>query len=212
MPAAFIPMAEQSALIGPIGKWVIREACARAASLPRSIRVAVNLSPVQLRDETLIDALDRVFAETGVLPGQIEFEITETVNLATCSQTLKVLEWLGGRGIRVTIDDFGTGYSSLTLLRRFRFGKVKIDQSFIRDLEPAGPDQMIVKSIIDLAHDMGMVVTAEGVETISQVEMLQALGCDDAQGYLFAKLLSSDQLADFVTRSHLPMLAAFGAA
>lgn len=205
MPGSFIPMAEQSGLIGPIGKWVIREACARAANLPPSVCVAINLSPAQLRDGTLIEAMDQSLAETGVSPDQIEFEITEAVNLTTCEQTLKILQWVQARGIRITIDDFGTGYSSLTLLRRFRFDKVKIDQSFIRDIISGGaPSKIIVKSIIDLGHDMGMTVTAEGVETAGQVDLLRMLGCDEAQGYLFAQPLSSDQLDEFVARRHLP--------
>ena len=204
MPNAFIPMAEQSGLIELIGKWVIREACIRAAALPCSIRVAINLSPAQLQDETLIDTMDKALAETGISPAQIEFEITEAVNLATCEQTLKILQWLRDRGIRITIDDFGTGYSSLTLLRRFRFDKVKIDQSFIRDLGQTPPSEIIVKSIIDLGHEMGMMVTAEGVEAPAQVDMLRALGCDEAQGYLFAQPLAAHQLNDYVALLHLP--------
>jgi diguanylate cyclase (GGDEF)-like protein len=210
MPSAFIPLAEKSGLIGPIGKWVIKEACIRASLLPRSICVAINLSPAQLRDEGLIEAMDQALNETGIFPSQIEFEITEAVNLTTCEQTLKILHWMQARGIRITIDDFGTGYSSLTLLRRFKFDKIKIDQSFIRDFSDITPSKMIVKSIIDLGHDMGMIVTAEGVETIPQVNMLRALGCDEAQGYLFAQPLSSDQLDQFMARRHLPAVMASG--
>ena len=207
MPSAFIPMAEQSGLIGLIGKWVIREACIRAAALPRSVRVAINLSPSQLRDETLIQAMDQALAETGIAPAQIEFEITEAVNLITCEPTLKTLQWLRDRGIRITIDDFGTGYSSLTLLRRFKFDKIKIDQTFIRDICRAAPSEMIVKSIVDLGHEMGMMVTAEGVETPEQVDILRALGCDEAQGYLFAQPLAYHQLDEYVALRHLPATA-----
>ncbi len=205
MPSAFIPMAEQSGLIGLIGKWVIREACARASALPRSVRVAINLSPAQLKDKSLIETMDQALAETGISPSQIEFEITEAINLTSCEQTLKILYWLKARGIRITIDDFGTGYSSLTLLRRFSFDKVKIDQSFIRDLGHATSSKIIVKSIIDLGHDMGMTVTAEGVETAAQVDILQTLGCDEAQGYLFAQPLAHHQIDSYVSLQHLPL-------
>lgn len=204
MPSSFIPMAEQSGLIGPIGKWVIREVCAMACRLPRSVRIAINLSPAQLRDETLIDAVNQAIAETGVSPAQIEFEITESVNLITCGQTLEILRWVRERGIRVTIDDFGTGYSSMTLLQNFSFDKVKIDQSFIRELGSKEAADTIVKSMIELGHNLGMLVTAEGVETAAQVKILQSLGCGEAQGYLFAPPLPAEQLEAFIARQHLP--------
>jgi diguanylate cyclase (GGDEF)-like protein len=184
-PADFVPIAEETGLIGPIGDWVIREACRAAAAWPDHVRVAVNLSPLQFRDAGLLGIIDQALAQTGLEPSRLELEITETTVLETNSQTVDTLWRLHGRGIRIALDDFGTGYSSLSYLRGFPFDKIKIDRSFIRDLSEDTDDAAIILAVIGLAKSMKMLVTAEGVETQEQVKLLKDFGCTQAQGFLF---------------------------
>jgi predicted signal transduction protein with EAL and GGDEF domain len=184
-PVQFIPMAEETGLIGAIGAWVLQEACRTATNWPEHVRVAVNLSPLQFRDAGLVEMIDRTLTETGLEPTRLELEITETTILETNSQTVDALWKLHARGMRIALDDFGTGYSSLSYLRRFPFDKIKIDRSFIRDLGYEKDDSSIILAIIGLAESMNMMVTAEGVETAEQAELLASYGCAQAQGYLF---------------------------
>jgi len=184
-PVHFIPMAEETGLINAIGQWVLREACHTAAGWPEHVRVAVNLSPLQFRDPGLVDMVDQALADSGLPPTRLEIEITETTILETNSQTVDALWKLHARGMRIALDDFGTGYSSLSYLRRFPFDKIKIDRSFIRDLGYEKDDSSIILAIIGLADSMNMMVTAEGVETSEQAELLASYGCAQAQGYLF---------------------------
>ncbi len=184
-PVQFIPMAEETGLIGAIGAWVLQEACRTATNWPEHVRVAVNLSPLQFRDAGLVEMIDRTLTETGLQPTRLELEITETTILETNSQTVDALWKLHARGMRIALDDFGTGYSSLSYLRRFPFDKIKIDRSFIRDLGYEKDDSSIILAIIGLAESMNMMVTAEGVETAEQAELLASYGCAQAQGYLF---------------------------
>jgi diguanylate cyclase (GGDEF)-like protein len=193
-PAEFIPMAEGAGLIAPIGAWVLRQACLIAATWPPDVHVAVNLSPLQFRDEELLNEVDAALAESGLGPERLELEITETTVLETNNQTIEALLELHGRGIRIALDDFGTGYSSLSYLRRFPFNKIKIDRSFIHDLGQEEDDASIILAIIGLAKNMKMVVTAEGVETESQAAFLSANGCAQAQGFLFYRPLSAEQI------------------
>ncbi len=198
-PAEFIPMAEEAGFIGPIGNWVLRQACKAAALWPPHVHVAVNLSPLQFRDAGLIDTIDRLLVETGLAPGRLELEITETTMLETNTQTVDALWSLHGRGLRVALDDFGTGYSSLSYLRRFPFDKIKIDRSFIRDLGFEKDDSSIILAIIGLARNLNMTVTAEGVETSGQAELLKSYGCDQAQGFLFFRPVPAEEISRIIT-------------
>ena len=186
-PGEFITLAEEAGLIGQIGEWVLGQACREAAGWPEHVGIAVNLSPLQFRDSGLVEIIDRALAQGGLAPERLELEITETTMLETNSETVDALWQLHGRGVRVALDDFGTGYSSLSYLRRFPFDKIKIDRSFIRDLGYEKDDSSIILAIIGLAERMGMVVTAEGVETPRQAQILTAYGCGQAQGYLFSR-------------------------
>jgi len=201
-PAEFVPMAEGAGLIAPIGAWVLRQACAIAASWPEEVHVSVNLSPLQFRDEELISEVDAALAASGLAPGRLELEITETTVLETNNQTIDALLQLHGRGIRIALDDFGTGYSSLSYLRRFPFNKIKIDRSFIRDLGEDEDDASIILAIIGLAKSMKMVVTAEGVETEAQAAFLGANGCTQAQGFLFYRPLPAEQIGEVIALNH----------
>ncbi len=199
-PAEFIPMAEGAGLIAPIGAWVLRQACAVAAEWPEDVHVAVNLSPLQFRDEALLGDVDEALAESGLSPSRLELEITETTVLETNNQTVEALMELHGRGIGIALDDFGTGYSSLGYLRRFPFDKIKIDRSFIRDLGEEKDDASITLAIIGLAANMNLVVTAEGVETEAQAKFLIDHGCSQAQGFLFHRPLSAEQISALIAR------------
>jgi EAL domain-containing protein (putative c-di-GMP-specific phosphodiesterase class I) len=211
-PAIFIPLAEEAGLISAIGSWVLRHACEVAASWPADVCIAVNLSPVQFRDAGLVANVDEILAATGLEPHRLELEITETTVLETNSQTVDALWQLHGRGVRIALDDFGTGYSSLSYLRRFPFNKVKIDRSFIRDLGHEKDDSSITLAIIGLACSMNMVVTAEGVETAEQAQMLTSFGCTQAQGYLFCRPVAAEFIPAMIAAQHQPAAAAFPSA
>ena len=191
-PAEFIPVAEETGLIGEIGRWALGVACNEAALWPEHLTVAVNLSPSQFRLMDLVDTVDRALAGSGLAPNRLEIEITETVQLE--DGTLDLLHALRARGIRIAMDDFGTGYSSLSYLRRFPFDKIKIDQGFVRDLASRPECVEIVRSMASLGTGLGMTTTAEGVETAEQFSQLQAAGCDQVQGYHFGRPLPVGQL------------------
>jgi diguanylate cyclase (GGDEF)-like protein len=186
-PAEFIPLAEEIGLIGAIGEWVLRTACAEAATWPGHLSLAVNLSPMQFRDARLAANVAAILAETGFPPLRLELELTENALLQDDGMTYKILHDLRALGVRISMDDFGTGYSSLSYLRRFPFDKIKIDQSFIRQI-PGDRDSMaIVQAISSLGTKLGMTVTVEGVETQEQRSFSINEGCDQLQGYLFSK-------------------------
>ena len=191
-PAEFIPVAEETGLIGEIGRWALGEACSEAVRWPDHLTVAVNLSPSQFRLMDLVDTVDQALARSGLDPNRLELEITETVQLE--DGTLDLLHALRARGIRIAMDDFGTGYSSLSYLRRFPFDKIKIDQGFVRDLVNRPDCVEIVRSMASLGTGLGMTTTAEGVETAEQFSQLQAAGCDQVQGYHFGRPLPVGQL------------------
>ncbi|MCA0032033.1 putative bifunctional diguanylate cyclase/phosphodiesterase [Mesorhizobium sp. B263B2A] len=182
-PDQFIPVAEDTGLIVPLGEWALRKACAAAAGWPPGLRIAVNVSAVQLRSDGFARSVISALAFSGVSAGQLELEITETVLMDESKAVLKALRQLRNLGIRIALDDFGTGYSSLGYLRRFPVDKIKIDRSFIRDLGNRDT-AAIVRTIIGLGTELGIVVTAEGVETEVQLDMLRDNGCTEAQGYL----------------------------
>lgn len=195
-PAEFIPLAEEVGLIGAIGEFVLREACTEATRWPAGMTVAVNLSAVQLRDAHLASTVARILAETGLAGTRLELELTESALMHDEVQALSTLAALRSMGVRLSMDDFGTGYSSLSYLRRFPFDKIKIDQSFIRQLPDDGESAAIVRAIAMLGSTLGMTIVAEGVETAAQMAFTATEGCDQAQGYLIGKPLHPSMLAD----------------
>jgi diguanylate cyclase (GGDEF)-like protein/PAS domain S-box-containing protein len=184
-PAEFIPVAEETGLMVPIGEWVLRQACADAAAWPTDIRVAVNVSPVQLRNETWSQTVVGTLP-SGLSPHRLELEITESVLMQNNEATLRTLRRFRELGGRIAMDDFGTGYSSLSYLRSFPFDKIKIDRSFVNDLLNSADTLKIVQAIASLATGLNMITTAEGVETERQLEIIRATGCTEMQGYLFS--------------------------
>lgn len=186
-PGEFIPVAEETGLIGPIGEWVLRAACRAAAAWPQPWRIAVNISPLQFRHRSLTQLVKTVLKETGLAPSRLELEITETVILNDDERNLAILTAIRALGVRIAMDDFGTGYSSLSYLRAFPFDKIKIDQSFVRDLPHDRNALSIIRAITDMAQSLGVHITAEGVETEAQLAALQSLNCHEAQGYLIGR-------------------------
>jgi diguanylate cyclase (GGDEF)-like protein len=185
-PADFVPVAEETGLIEEIGQWVLRTACAEAASWPADVRIAVNVSPVQFRSETLSLKVASVLSETGLDPRRLELEITEAVLIADDDAALATLNQLRALGIHIALDDFGTGYSSLQYLQRFPFDKIKIDRSFVKEVTRNSSSASIIRAVVSIAADRNMVTTAEGVETLQQRETVQNLGCTQMQGFLFS--------------------------
>jgi diguanylate cyclase (GGDEF)-like protein len=184
-PTQFIPIAEDLRLINPIGEWVLRRACGDAGSWPEHVKISVNLSPMQFRTEDLVPAVERALARSGLPAHRLEVEITESALLQNNDKVLSTLHQLHALGVRIALDDFGTGYSSLSYLRSFPFDKIKIDQSFVREIGNRSDCLAIVTSIASLARQLGMSTTAEGVETAEQLTELQAAGCDEVQGFYF---------------------------
>jgi EAL domain-containing protein (putative c-di-GMP-specific phosphodiesterase class I) len=201
-PAEFIPVAESSGLILPIGEWVLREALSQlkrwdAAGLPE-LTMAVNLSAVQFRHDNLPELVGRVLAELHMPARRLELELTEGAAMDNPAVAITVMNELHARGVRLSIDDFGTGYSSLSYLKKFRVSKLKIDQSFVRDLTEDSEDRAIVDAVIRMAEALGLQTLAEGVETEGQLAFLRHQGCLAVQGYLFSRPLTADAFAAFV--------------
>ena len=194
-PVEFIPLAEDTGLIVPIGEWVIREACRAARHWPDHVRIAVNVSPVQFRSPGLSTVILQALADTGLAPGRLELEITESLFIDNPETTLASLHQLRALGVRVALDDFGTGYSSLSYLRAFPFDKIKIDRSFIIDLLNSDGATAIIKSITTLAEALGMETTAEGVENVGQLDILREQGCSHIQGFYFSKPVVEAEVA-----------------
>ena len=192
-PSEFIPLAERSALIVALGHRVLARACAEATTWPGDMRVAVNVSAQQLLETDFADRVSAVLAETGLAPARLELEITESVLLRIHDDVLERIQALRRLGVTFALDDFGTGYSSLSRLHHLPLDKLKIDQSFTRAMETSGEALGVVETIIDLARKLGMTTTAEGVETPSQNAMLMRAGCDQGQGYLYARPMPPDQ-------------------
>ena len=186
-PAEFIPVAEETGLINPLGGLMLRRACFDAATWPDDVRVAVNLSPLQFRSGNLLSVVTDALKHSGLPPRRLELEITEMLLLEKSAQVLATLHALRALGVRISMDDFGTGYSSLSYLRSFPFDKIKIDQSFVRDLGANREAQAIIRSIVSLGKGLGVTITAEGVETEAELSCLRAEGCDEGQGFLFSK-------------------------
>jgi diguanylate cyclase (GGDEF)-like protein len=197
-PDEFIPLAEDTGLIVEIGKWVLRQACAEAKTWPSGLRVAVNVSPVQFRDKTLVSAVVSALAASGLRPDQLELEITETVLMHNNDSTMATLHQLQGLGVRISMDDFGTGYSSLSYLRSFPFDRIKIDQTFVRDLTERPDSIAIIRAVVALGNSFGMTTTAEGVETQEQLDQMRAEGCTDVQGYFYSRPVPASAIAQLL--------------
>jgi diguanylate cyclase (GGDEF)-like protein len=195
-PAAFIPLAEDSGLILQLGEWALAEACRRAVEWPTHLKVAVNLSPVQFSAPNLVDRVARILAETGLAPNRLELEITERIFMDNSEHTLSILHQLKALGVGISMDDFGTGYSSLSYLRSFPFDKIKIDRAFVSDLTEGNEHIVIVQAVVSIARALGMTTTAEGVETPDQQRYLTALGCDEAQGFLFGAAVPIEKVPE----------------
>ncbi|CAH0355597.1 hypothetical protein SPH9361_03642 [Sphingobium sp. CECT 9361] len=193
-PADFIPLAEETGLIIPIGEWVLHEACRIAGTWASDIRIAVNISPVQFRNSMLNSIVLQALARSGLEPQRLELEITESLFIDNVEATLASLHSLRALGVRVALDDFGTGYSSLSYLRSFPFDKLKIDRSFIVDLLAHDGATAIIRAITSLADALGMETTAEGVESSEQLDILRAEGCGQIQGYLFSRPIPASEV------------------
>jgi EAL domain-containing protein (putative c-di-GMP-specific phosphodiesterase class I) len=180
-------LAEETALIVPIGEWVLRQACGEAMKWPSQIRIAVNLSPIQFKERNLPQTVMSALAHSGLPAKRLELEITESVLLVNDDSTLETLHQLRNLGVRISMDDFGTGYSSLSYLRSFPFDKIKIDQSFVHDLASNADSKAIIRAVTGLGSGLGMTTLGEGVETQEELEYLKREGCTEAQGYLFSK-------------------------
>ena len=198
-PLEFIPLAEDTGLIVPIGEWVMRNACTQAMAWRKeglaSIKVSVNLSPRQFREANLVPTIQNVLQETGLDPGRLVLEITEGVIMHKPEQVLEKLRQINGMGIGLAVDDFGTGYSSLGYLKRFPIDSLKIDRSFVQDIITEPDDAAIAQAVIRLSHSLGIEVVAEGVETEAQLAFLRSRGCNAMQGYYFSKPIPADEVA-----------------
>jgi len=198
-PLQFIPVAEETGLIVPMGEWVLRQACAEAANWPEGTRVAVNVSPAQFRRPGLSEIVVSALANSGLAAARLEVEITESVLLLNSESTLATLHRLRELGVRISMDDFGTGYSSLSYLRSFPFDKIKIDRSFVRGLASNTDSMAIVRAIVGLGSGLRMATTAEGIETRADLEQLKREGCTEGQGYVFGKPVPAEGVRDLLS-------------
>ncbi|MCP3374141.1 putative bifunctional diguanylate cyclase/phosphodiesterase [Bradyrhizobium cajani] len=208
-PSEFIPIAEETGLIHEIGEWVIRRACATLSDWPEDVRVAVNFSAAQFHNTTVLQTIVQALGDAKIAPHRLEIEITESMLLSKYGSAVTILNALLELGVTVALDDFGTGFSSLTYLRKLPFSRIKIDQSFIRDMLVQPDCAAIVKSVISLARDLDIGVVAEGVETADQLEYLRQISCDEVQGYLISRPVSADGvLALLETKKYRAIYAA----
>ena len=197
-PDQFIPLAEEIGAIVLIGEWALLTACTAAAGWPDDLKVAVNLSPVQFKSNNLVAAVRAALSCSGLSPSRLELEITETVMLKDTATTLATLHELHALGVSIAMDDFGTGYSSLGYLHRFPFDRIKIDQSFVRELGRQRDCDAIVRAVTALSRALGMETTAEGVETVEQLRALAQAGCSVVQGYLFSRPVPEAAIAELL--------------
>ena len=201
MPDEFIPLAEETGLIVPIGEWVLRTACAEAAKWPAHVRIAINLSPAQFRSKELVPVVIGALASSGVAAHRLELEVTETVIMHDSEAVFAALGELRELGVRIALDDFGTGYSSLSFLQRFPFDKIKIDRSFVNELSGAGAEaRHLAQSVVRFAVSLGKTTTAEGVETKEQLDILREEGCVETQGYYFSRPMPASDIDRMLRR------------
>jgi diguanylate cyclase (GGDEF)-like protein/PAS domain S-box-containing protein len=200
-PSTFIPLAEESGLIIALGEWVLRTACCEAASWPRPLHIAVNLSPVQFQHGDLVNSVHSILLETGLSPGRLELEITEGVLIGDFSRALSILRRLKNLGVRIAMDDFGTGYSSLSYLQSFPFDKIKIDQAFVANLTHNPQSAAIIRAVIGLGQGLELPVVAEGVETQEQLAFLASSSCSGIQGFLIGRPKPIEDYAEVVGRA-----------
>ena len=193
-PGEFVPVAEETGMIRDLGAFVLRRACADAVAWPQPLTLAVNLSPLQFRSGNLLVVVEDALRRSGLAPERLELEITEALLLEKSAPVLATLHALRTLGIRISMDDFGTGYSSLSYLRSFPFDKIKIDRSFVRDIDANADSQAIVRAIIGIGASLGITITAEGIETERDRATLAAEGCGEGQGYLFSGALCQADL------------------
>jgi predicted signal transduction protein with EAL and GGDEF domain len=191
-PETFIPIAEETGLILPLGDWVMRTACSYAAQWPSHLFVSVNLSPAEFKRGNLISRVQQALVESSIAPSRVEFEITEGVMLEDAVGALEVMHKLKRLGVRIAMDDFGTGYSSLSYLRTFPFDGLKIDRSFLTRLGESEDDQTIVQAIVGLGKALSLTVTAEGIETAEHLALLKAVACEEGQGYFLSRPLEAE--------------------
>jgi diguanylate cyclase (GGDEF)-like protein/PAS domain S-box-containing protein len=207
-PAEFIPIAEETGLIIPIGQWVLRQACTEAAKWPAGMKVAVNLSPVQFRGRGLLSTVTQTLAAASLPADRLELEITEAVLLEQNESNIGTLHQLRALGTRIAMDDFGTGYSSLSYLRKFPFDKIKIDRSFVFDSIAGQQGEAIIRTIAELGSTLGITTTAEGIETADQLQLVRRAGCTEGQGYLIGRPCTGAQALEFIARADRSAAAA----
>jgi len=206
-PAEFIPLAEDTGLINELGEWVVLTACAEAATWPKHIRLSVNVSPVQLKCQTLALRIAGALDASGLKPDRLELEITEAVLIRDDEAALAILHQLRAIGVKIALDDFGTGYSSLSYLKRFPFDKIKIDRCFVSDISEADGSSSIVQAVVNIAAALNMTTVAEGVETAAQRELLRKLGCTEMQGYLFSAPKPAAEVHRILSAAHANAIA-----
>lgn len=205
-PNLFIPLAEKNGLIAALGTWVLKQACRQVMQLPKPLFVSVNLSPEQFRSSDLLESVQTTLEESGLPAARLELEITESMMLEDAQSALATLQALKALGVRLSMDDFGTGYSSLSYLRQYPFDTLKIDKSFVAQLDTSEKGLAIVLAIVWLGHALEMEVTAEGVENAKQFGLLKEMGCDEVQGYLLSRPLPLEQLRSVLDRESLPLI------
>ena len=198
-PDLFVPLAEESGLMGAIGAWVIARACAEASTWEPHLRVSVTISPLQFKGRELSHTILSALMRSGLPASRLEIEVTETALIEDAENALDILRQIRAIGVRVALDDFGMGRSSLGYLRRFPFDRVKIDRSFVEDLDTKQDDQVIVKAIGGMARGLGMTITAEGVETPGQADQLRQFGCEELQGSLHGRSRPASELVGTAT-------------
>jgi EAL domain-containing protein (putative c-di-GMP-specific phosphodiesterase class I) len=199
-PGSFVPLAEESGLIVAMSEWILREGCREAASWPRPLQIAINLSPIQFRHGDLPSQVHQILLETGLAPHRLELEVTEGVLIDDFSRALSILLRLKTLGVRIAMDDFGTGYSSLSYLQAFPFDKIKIDRTFIANLGDNQHSAAIVRAVLGLGRGMNIPVVAEGVETAEQLAFLARESCEEVQGYLIGRPAPIDTYAQVLGR------------
>jgi diguanylate cyclase (GGDEF)-like protein len=207
-PVEFIPVAEETGMIGTLGEWVLNAACAEAVSWPDDIKIAINVSPVQFRSPAFALKVAMALSTSGLPARRLELEITEAVLIRDDDEALAMLYHLRGLGVRIALDDFGTGYSSLSYLQRFPFDKIKIDRCFVKDVAEVDGSACIVQAVVNIATARRMTTTAEGVETEAQLEALRRLGCSEMQGYLFSRPLSATDIRRLLPTDRAQVAAA----